>query len=131
VKKATLSKSKTEDVNEFMAKLDHPFKKEVQFLRDVIKGIDKDIAEQIKWKAPTFSYKGEYLVTFNLWEEKRIHLVFHNPMISKVKSKLLEGDYEHRRMAYFADMKTIKAKRPALEKALKDLIKLQKNKENL
>ena len=73
----------------------------------------------------SLSYNGEYLVTFNLWEEKRIHLVFHNPMISKVKSKLLEGDYRDRRMAYFADMKDIKAKRPALEKALKDLIKLQ------
>jgi hypothetical protein len=33
-------------------------------------------------------------------------------------------------MAYFADMNDIKAKKPALEKALKDLIKLQ-NKENL
>jgi hypothetical protein len=29
-------------------------------------------------------------------------------------------------MAYFADMKDIKAKKPLLEKALKDLIKLQK-----
>ena len=46
-------------------------------------------------------------------------------MISKVKSKLLEGDYDHRRMAYFADENEIKTKKPALEKALKDLIKLQ------
>jgi hypothetical protein len=55
----------------------------------------------------------------------RVHLVFHNPRIAKVKSKLLEGDYADRRMAYFADMKAIQSKRTALIKALKDLIKLQ------
>jgi len=125
MKKIITAADGTRIVDEFIEKLDHPLKKEVQVVRDIIKGVNKNITEQIKWKAPSLSYNGEYLVTFNLWEEKRIHLVFHNPMISKVKSKLLEGDYRDRRMAYFADMKDIKAKRPALEKALKDLIKLQ------
>ena len=94
-------------------------------MRSIIKGVNIDIHEEIKWRAPSFNYKGEYLVTFNLWEETRIHLVFHNPQISKVKSKLLEGDYKERRMAYFADMKDIKAKKPLLEKTLKELINLQ------
>ena len=124
-KKRSGTSANVDDVDQFMAELDHPFKAEVQMLRETIKSVDKGITEQIKWNAPTFSYKGEYLVTFNLWEKKKIHLVFHNPMISKVKSKLLEGDYDHRRMAYFSDKKDIQAKRPALEKALKDLIKLQ------
>ncbi len=114
----------TKKVDEFMDGLDHPFKAEVQTVRDIIKNVNKDITEEIKWKAPTFSYKGEYLVTFNLWEKGHIHLVFHNPEISKVKSKLLEGDYADRRMAYFSDKKNIKAKKAALEKALKDLITL-------
>jgi uncharacterized protein YdhG (YjbR/CyaY superfamily) len=116
--------SRTDKVDEFMDVLDHPFKAEVQVIRDIIKGINKDIAEEVKWKAPSFNYKGEYLVTFNLWETKRIHLIFHNPLIPQVKSKLLEGEYKDRRMVYFADMKDIKAKKVALEKALKDLIKL-------
>ena len=38
----------------------------------------------------------------------------------------MEGDYDHRRMTYFSDENDIKAKKPALEKVLKDLIKLQK-----
>lgn len=119
-------KKEASAVEKFMKNLDHPFKAEVEVVREIIKKVNKDIAEEIKWNAPSFSYKGEYLVTFNLWEKKRIHLVFHNPMISKIKSKLLEGDYEHRRMTYFADMKEIKAKKTDLEKVLKDLIKLQK-----
>ncbi len=122
--------SRTDKVDEYMAALHHPLKTEAQAVREIIKGVNKDIAEEVKWNAPSFSYKGEYLVTFNLRDEKRIHLVFHNPMISKVKSKLLEGDYADRRMTYFAGMKDVRAKKSMLEKALKDLIKLQK-KENL
>ena len=118
--------SRTDKVNEFLENLSHPFKAEVEAVRSIIKGVNKDINEEIKWNAPSFNYKGEYLVTFNLREEERIHLVFHNPQISKVKSKLLEGEYVDRRMAYFADMKDIKAKKSLLEKALKELIKLQK-----
>jgi uncharacterized protein YdhG (YjbR/CyaY superfamily) len=108
-----------------MDQLDHPLKKEVQAVRAIIKGVNKDITEEIKWKAPSFSYHGEYLVTFNLRMNDRVHLVFHNPLIAKVKSKLLEGDYTDRRMTYFADMKEIKSKQSELIKALKDLIKLQ------
>lgn len=119
----------TKQVDEFMDRLDHPFKPEVQTIREIIKNVNPQIAEQIKWNAPSFSYQGESLVTFNLWEKKRVHLVFHNPMISKVKSKLLEGDYDHRRMAYFTDQIDIQAKRSSLEKALKDLIKLQNKSE--
>jgi len=129
MKKAKPTPNQTDQVDEFMEKLDHPFKAEVQMIREMIKKVNKDITEQIKWNAPSFSYMGESLVTFNLWEKKRIHLVFHNPMISKVKSELLEGDYDHRRMAYFIDKKDIETKKAALEKALKDLIKLQKKQE--
>jgi uncharacterized protein YdhG (YjbR/CyaY superfamily) len=113
-------------VDAYMKKLKHPFKTEVEMIRKIIKGVNRDIAEQVKWEAPSFSYHGEYLVTFNLRERERIHLVFHNPMIAKVKSRLLEGDYHHRRMAYFLGKSDIKAKQAALVKALKDLIKLQK-----
>ena len=125
MKKAKPTPNQTEQVDEFMEKLDHPFKKEVQMIREMIKKVNRDITEEIKWKAPSFSYKGEYLVTFNLWEKEHIHLVFHNPMISKVKSKLLEGDYDRRRMAHFSDENDVEAKKSALEKVLKDLIKLQ------
>jgi uncharacterized protein YdhG (YjbR/CyaY superfamily) len=126
MKKIKSTQNGTEQVDEFMEKLDHPFKAEVQMMREMIKSVNQDITEQIKWNAPSFSYRGESLVTFNLWEKKKIHLVFHNPMISRIKSELLEGDYDHRRMAYFADQKDIEEKKAALEKVLKDLIKLQK-----
>jgi uncharacterized protein YdhG (YjbR/CyaY superfamily) len=118
--------SRTDKVDEFLENLSHPLKVEIEALRSIIKGVNKDINEEIKWKAPSFNFNGEYLVTFNLRDEKRVHLVFHNPMIARVKSELLEGDYKDRRMAYFANMKDVKVKKVLLEKALKELIKLQK-----
>jgi hypothetical protein len=124
IKKKPSPVSRTDKVDEFMQGLDHPFKSEVQILRDLIKGTHTGIVEEIKWKAPSFSYKGEYLVTFNLRDTSRIHLVFHNPLLPQVKSTLLEGDYKDRRMAYFADMQDVEAKKAALQKVLKDLIKL-------
>ena len=117
--------SRTDKVDEFLRELNHPLTAEIEAVRSIIKGVNKDIAEEVKWNAPSFNYKGEYLVTFNLRDMKRIHLVFHNPMIAKVKSDLLEGDYKDRRMTYFTNMQDIKAKQTAFVKAIKDLIKLQ------
>ena len=56
--------NKTEEVDAFMKDLDHPFKAEVEAVRKIIKKVNHRITEQVKWKAPSFSYKG-YLVTFN------------------------------------------------------------------
>ena len=116
--------SRTDKVEEFLRERNHPLTAEVEAVRSIIKGVNKDINEEVKWNAPSFNFKGEYLVTFNLRDTKRIHLVFHNPMIPQVRSKILEGDYKDRRMTYFTDMQDIKAKKPLLEKVLKDLIKL-------
>jgi uncharacterized protein YdhG (YjbR/CyaY superfamily) len=116
--------SRTAKVDEFLENLSHPLKAEVEAVRSIIKGVNKNINEEIKWNAPSFNYKGEYLVTFNLRETKRVHLIFHNPLIPQVKNSLLEGDYKDRRMTYFVNMNEIKANKPLLEKALKDLIEL-------
>jgi uncharacterized protein YdhG (YjbR/CyaY superfamily) len=113
----------TEVVNEFIAKLDHPFKAEVQAVRDIIKGVNKNITEEIKWNAPSFSYK-DYIATFNLRANNRVHLVFHNPEIAKINSEILEGNYPDRRMVYFTDMQDVKAKKAALEQVVKELVQL-------
>ena len=52
MKKIITAADGTRIVDEFIEKLDHPLKKEVQVVRDIIKGVNKNITEQIKWKAP-------------------------------------------------------------------------------
>ena len=123
-KKARQLVNKTEEVNEFMEKLDHPFKAEVQAVRNIIKNMNSDITEQIKWAAPSFSYKG-YMVTFNLWAKQHVHLVFHNGAILSNENGLLHGDYPDRRMAYFSGMDEVLAKKSALEDAVAKWVKLK------
>lgn len=123
MKKAASPATNTEKVNQFMEQLDHPFKAEVQVVREIILGVDKNITEEIKWKAPSFSYKG-YLVTFNLWARERVHLVFHNGVVLADQSGLLEGDYPDRRMMYFYDMQDIKSKKAVLEDLIRQWIAL-------
>lgn len=124
MKKAVASTNNTPKVNEFMDKLDHPFKAEVQAVREIIMNVNQHITEDIKWAAPSFSYKG-YMVTFNLWAKEHVHLVFHNPEVVNIKNKLLEGNYPTRRMVYFSDMKDVKAKKAALVKVVRELVKLR------
>ena len=101
-------------VDAYMERLDHPLKIEVQAVRTLIKGVDPRITEQVKWNAPSFSYKG-YLATFNLRPTHHVHLVWHNGAILQDPAGLLEGRYPDRRMTYFTSMAEVEAKRPSME----------------
>jgi predicted flap endonuclease-1-like 5' DNA nuclease len=118
--------SNHEKVDAMLGKLDHPFKAEVEAIREIVKGLNPAIKEEWKWRAPSYSYRGEYLLTFNLWEQKCVHLVFHNPAIHRVESSLLgsllEGQHQDRRMAYLADMDDVQARREELERVIHQLI---------
>ena len=117
------TKKPKETVDEFMVKLDHPLKAEVQALRDIIKGVSPSITEQIKWNAPSYRYK-DYIATFNLRATQHVHLIFHNPAIASIQSDILEGDYPDRRMVYFADMNDVTARKTALEQVVNKLVNL-------
>lgn len=119
--KAKATKTSTEKVDEFLAVLDHPFKAEVQAVRDIIKAVHPQITEEIKWKAPSFSYKG-YMATFNLWARQHVHLVFHNGAILNQAGGILEGDYVDRRMVYFRSMDEVRAKQTVMETAIREWI---------
>lgn len=119
-----VKKNQTAAVDEYMNQLTHPLKTGVQTLRETIKGVDAGITEEVKWNAPSFSYT-DYIATFNLRDQKRIHLVFHNPLTPQVESDLLEGDYpDGRRMAYFADLSEVEAKKDELARVVQELVAL-------
>lgn len=121
--KSTNTVNKTAEVDEFMCQREHPYKDAVQLLRTAIKGVNPRIIEQIKWNAPSFAYQGEYLCTFNLHTDSRVHLVFHNPFIAQIESDLLEGEYRDRRMAYFADLADARKRKAELQRIVKELVK--------
>src|SRR5688572_23560764 len=94
-------------VKEFMEKLEHPLKAEIEAVRSIILKSNKKLSERIKWNAPSYYYK-EDLVTFNPRATQHVHLVFHHPNIVQIKSAILEGNYKVRRMVYFKSMKQIR-----------------------
>jgi len=113
----------TEKVEAYMNALKHPLKKEIQAIRTIIKKASNKIYERIKWNAPSYRYKEEDLVTFNPRAVTNVNLVFHHPFIVEIKSVLLEGDYKDRRLAYFKNMKAVKANKEELERIIQELIK--------
>jgi len=118
-----MSMTDIEKVNEYMSKLNHPLKTEIEAVRSIIKKTNNKISERIKWNAPSYYYKEDF-VTFNPRAIKHVHLVFHHPLIVKIKSGLLEGDYKDRRMVYFIDTADVRKKKKELERVLNELMKL-------
>ena len=114
--------AKKVEVQEYMQNLDHPLRAEIQAVRGIIKGVHPEIQEEIKWNAPSYSYKGNYLVTFNLRATQHVHLVFHNPEISKVNNDILEGSYTDRRMTYLTSTPDVDAKKANLQAVIRELI---------
>lgn len=114
----------TEQVNEFMRKLIHPFKAEIEAVRSIIKNSSNHVSEHIKWNAPSFFYK-EDIVTIHVKAIDHVLLIFHHPAIVKIESPLLEGDYKDRRLTHFYAMKEINTSKIQLQNILKQLIKYQ------
>jgi hypothetical protein len=115
--------NRTADVDAYMDRLEHPFKAEVQAVREIIKGVDPRITEQVKWNAPTFSHTG-YMATFNLHRTQHVLLVWHNGVVLDDPDGLLEGAYPDRRMTYFTGMGEVEARRPALEGLVRRWVEL-------
>jgi hypothetical protein len=111
-------------VDEFLAELDHPCKDVVEAVRDIILDVHPGITEQVKWNAPSFSYKG-YLATFSLHRTEYALLIFHDGAILDDQDGLLQGDYPDRRMVTFTSLDDVAAKRPRLEAAIREWIELQ------
>ena len=65
--------------------------KEIDAVRKIIKNASPQLNERIKWNAPSYYYK-EDIVTFGPYKLDKILLVFHHPVVVKIKSKLLEGE---------------------------------------
>lgn len=91
-KTAAASKTKSEKISgseqvaAFLTQLEHPFKSEILEVRDLILQARPELTEQIKWNAPSFCFKGEDRITFNLQGKQFFRLIFHFGAKKKVRS---------------------------------------------
>ncbi|MBL0743444.1 DUF1801 domain-containing protein [Chryseolinea lacunae] len=121
-KKTTPPKDDATAVAAYMTALKHPLKAEIEAVRTIIKNAHPDIAERIKWNAPSYHSK-EDMVTFHVRPQDCVHLVFHHPAIVTIASPLLTGDYKDRRMLMLKDMKAVRTHAKELTRILQALVK--------
>jgi hypothetical protein len=113
-------------VEAYLRDVDHPFKAEMEAVRAIILGVSDKISERIKWNAPSFYYK-EDLGAFHPRATEYAHLILLFPDGAGMDddSGLLEGNHKDRREAKFHSLSDVKAKKPALEKLVRNWIALR------
>jgi len=65
-----------EQVLEFLQKLEHPLKLQIEEVRRIILDSNDQISEHIKWNAPSFCINEQDRITFNLHGNEGFRLVF-------------------------------------------------------
>lgn len=111
-------------VDEFMTALDHPFKAEMEKLREIILGASPEIEEDIKWKSPTFIYRGN-IASIVVRTKSHLQLMFHAGAALDDDRGLLEGDGQQVRFARFQDMAEVRRKRQALEALIRKWVRMK------
>ena len=102
------------EVDAWFAGFDHPLKEAMIRTREIILNADSRIEESIKWKTPTFSYKGN-LASFNPRSKAHVSLLFHTGAHIPGDHPRLEGDTDTARTMRLADMADVEASKGALE----------------
>jgi uncharacterized protein YdeI (YjbR/CyaY-like superfamily) len=107
-----------------MESLEHPFKAELQRVREIILNTDSKMQETIKWGAPTFFYKRN-LATLTVRTKKYVQLFFQQGALISDRFGILEGEADQVRVARFKNMQEIEAKKEALQAVVRAWITVQ------
>ena len=115
--------SNTKKVDEFMSKLEHPLKAEMEAVRAIIVNANSKIEEDVKWGGPSFFYK-EDLATFNPKIKNYVALIFHKGELLNIKSDFLEEATKGKLYAKFYSMEQVTANKELIEKMVNKWIEL-------
>lgn len=65
-------------VTEFLDEQNHPFRKEIEYLRNCILSVNKSLTENIKWNGPNYCFDNEDRITMRIQPPtKEVQLIFH------------------------------------------------------
>jgi hypothetical protein len=101
------------EVDEWFATYDNPQKDVLLAMRKAILESDDRIEESIKWKSPTFMYKGN-IASFNPRSRQHASLMFHTGSSIPGDFPHLEGSGEVARYLKVADLAQAKVLAPEL-----------------
>ncbi|CAD0002648.1 DUF1801 domain-containing protein [Flavobacterium salmonis] len=134
----TKQSNKSREVTEFLNELNHPFRKEIEELRDHILVSNKNLTENIKWNAPNYCFENEDRITMRIQPmTTKVQLIFHRgakkqeqpkDRLIANKSKMLVWKENDRAVITFKNSQEIKKGKDELEKIINEWIKPTKNK---
>jgi hypothetical protein len=105
------------EVDQWFDHADHPLDATMRRARDIILGADGRVTESIKWKTPTFAYRGN-IASFNP-SKRLLSIMFHRGAEIPGDHPRLEGDGKLVRTMRFADLDQLEAGHGDLEAAIR------------
>jgi hypothetical protein len=105
------------EVDRWLDKAAHPLDATLRRARDIILGADERVTESIKWKTPTFAFKGN-IASFNP-SKKLVSIMFHRGAEIPGDHPRLEGDGKLVRTMRFTGPEDLEAGRTDLESAVR------------
>lgn len=105
--------NRSPEVDAWFHTYENPQKELVLAVRDVLLDADERLGEAIKWKAPTFVYRGN-LASFFPKSTQHVTLMFHTGATLPDPHGILEGDGEVARSVKIRDHEDLIDKTPAL-----------------
>ncbi len=115
--------SATNKIDEFISKLKHPMRAEIEESIKIIRGASKDLEEDVKWGGPSFDYK-EPMATMNPRITEYVVFIFHKGELIKDKSGLLEPAPKGKAYLKLRSMKEVKDNKANIQNIVKTWIKI-------
>ncbi len=120
------------EVSNFLDLQKHPFRIEIELLRNIILSADIKLTESIKWNGPNYSYENEDRITMRIQPPaEQVQLIFHrgakkqeqpkDKLIANT-SKLLNWKENDRAIITYKSMKDIEGSKSELSDIIKDWI---------
>lgn len=83
------------EVTDFLDGQNHPYRKEIEELRNCILTANNNLTENIKWNGPNYCFDNEDRITMRIQPPKQVQLVFHcgAKVKEQPKAKLIREDF--------------------------------------
>lgn len=107
---------KSPEVEAWFAAYEHPLKDAMLRVREIILA-DERMSEGIKWKSPTFMYRGN-MASFNPRTKAHVSLMFHTGAAIPGDHPRLEGGGDTARYMKFTGLDDVEAARADLDRVV-------------
>jgi hypothetical protein len=83
------------EVTAFLEEQNHPFRKEIEQLRNCILSANTALTENIKWNGPNYCFDNEDRITMRIQPPKQVQIIFHRgaKVKEQPKEKLIKDDF--------------------------------------